>query len=319
MDNVKHLDVGGQGDTLPALGNTTTNAIIFDEAVFANVQRVAEVMAISGITVPKHLRGNVGDCMAIVMQSIAWGMNPWPVAQKTHEVNGVLGYEGQVVNAVITSMAPTKDRLNYEWYGPWENVIGNFVERTSQKGNKYTAPGWSLADEKGLGIRVWATIKGEQSPRVLDLLLSQAQPRNSTLWATDPKQQLAYLATKRWARLYCPDVILGVYTPDEISESDQPPRDITPQPAARTEIPAYPAEAFSRNFPTWETAIKSGKKSAAQIIATVETKGKLSDDQKRQVLDCEKPDDEPEQAGDPGNAEWLSDYDNADVAEGEQQ
>jgi hypothetical protein len=34
-----------------------------------------------------------------------------------------------------------------------------------------------------------------------------------------PRQQLAYLAVKRWARLYCPDVILGVYTADEIDEA----------------------------------------------------------------------------------------------------
>ncbi|VTM11692.1 RecT family [Raoultella terrigena] len=52
-------------------------------------------------------------------------------------------------------------------------------------------------------------------------MLSQAQVRNSTLWATDPRQQLAYLAVKRWARLYCPDVILGVYTADEIDEREE--------------------------------------------------------------------------------------------------
>ncbi|HFQ7099962.1 TPA: recombinase RecT, partial [Citrobacter freundii] len=37
--------------------------------------------------------------------------------------------------------------------------------------------------------------------RELVLMLSQAQVRNSTLWASDPRQQLAYLAVKRWARL----------------------------------------------------------------------------------------------------------------------
>ena len=63
------------------------------------------------------------------------------------------------------------------------------------------------------------TLKGEDSPRNLELLLTQAQVRNSTLWASDPKQQLAYLAIKRWSRLYCPDVIMGVYTPDELVDA----------------------------------------------------------------------------------------------------
>lgn len=49
-------------------------------------------------------------------------------------------------------------------------------------------------------------------------MLAQARTRNSTLWADDPRQQLAYLAVKRWARLYCPEVILGVYTIDELEK-----------------------------------------------------------------------------------------------------
>jgi hypothetical protein len=80
-------------------------------------------------------------------------------------------------------------------------------------------------------VKVWATLKGESEPRVLDLLLTQAQVRNSTLWGSDPKQQLAYLGVKRWARLYCPDVIRRVH-PDELQETaPRVERDITPTPA----------------------------------------------------------------------------------------
>ena len=98
------------------------------------------------------------------------------------------------------------------------HVFGNFVEKTGKGGSTYQAPGWTPADEKGCGVKVWATLKGEDEPRELELLLSQATVRNSTLWASDPKQQLAYLAVKRWSRLYTPDVIMGVYTPDELAE-----------------------------------------------------------------------------------------------------
>jgi hypothetical protein len=71
---------------------------------------------------------------------------------------------------------------------------------------------------------VWATIKGEATPRVLELLMTQARTRNSTLWTEDPKQQIAYLAQKRWARLHAPDVLLGVYTTDELDH--QEPREM---------------------------------------------------------------------------------------------
>ncbi|HDT6005447.1 TPA: recombinase RecT [Klebsiella michiganensis] len=206
-----------------------TAAAIFSPEGINQLVRFAELMAQSRVTVPAHLAGKPADCMAVAMQAAQWGMNPFAVAQKTHVINGALGYEAQLVNAAITAMAPTKDRVHFEWFGPWENVIGKFIEKTNDKGKKYLAAGWSAADEKGCGVKVWATLKGENEPRVLDLLLTQAQVRNSTLWGSDPKQQLAYLGVKRWARLYCPDVILGVYTPDELQEtSPRVERDITP-------------------------------------------------------------------------------------------
>ncbi|MGK3130744.1 RecT family recombinase [Pantoea sp. C8B4] len=212
----------------PMSDNTSTAATIFSPEALDKLVRFAEIMAGSRVTVPAHLAGKASDCLAVTMQAVQWRLNPFAVAQKTFMVNGVLGYEAQLVNAVITTMAPTRDRIQYAWFGPWENVIGKFVERTSSKGNKYAAPGWTLADETGCGVRVWATMKNEEQPRELEILLSQAQVRNSTLWASDPKQQLAYLAVKRWARLHCPDVILGVYTPDEIDTARPAERDITP-------------------------------------------------------------------------------------------
>lgn len=196
-----------------------TNEMLFDNARYQAVLGMAKEMASAKATIPKHLQGNTGDCMAVIMQASNWGMNPYAVAQKTHLVNGVLGYEAQLINAVINSSNAIQDRLNYDWFGDWSKVIGKFKEMNGQNG-KYIKPDWSFADEAGLGIKVWATLRGEDDPRELTLLLSQATVRNSTLWASDPKQQLAYLAVKRWARLYLPDVILGVYTPDELKETD---------------------------------------------------------------------------------------------------
>lgn len=197
---------------------TSAKDIIFKPDMMLQVERIANIMASSGVTIPKHLQGNKGDCFAIALQSMQWGMNPFSVAQKTHLVSGVLGYEAQLVNAVITSMAPTTGRLEFEWFGDWSRVIGNVKEVTNNNQKTYRKLATTIADEKGCGVKVWATLQGESKPRVLELLLTQASVRNSTLWADDPKQQLAYLAIKRWSRLYCPDVIMGVYTRDELDE-----------------------------------------------------------------------------------------------------
>lgn len=225
MNNTQIAEYGNQQTAVAPQGMGQN--LTLDVASMNSMVSLANIMATGKATIPQEYRNSPGDCLAVVMQAVQWGMNPFAVAQKTHFVSGKIGYEAQLVNAVITALAPTKDRLHFEWLGDWSKVIGKFDIKKNQDGKEYRQPGWSLKDEEGLGIKVWATIKGEDEPRMLELFLAQARTRNSTLWADDPRQQLAYLATKRWARLYCPDVIMGVYTPDEF-EGERIERDVTP-------------------------------------------------------------------------------------------
>lgn len=271
-----------------------TRSLVLAGDSFERMMKLADLMASGRATVPKHFHNNPADCMAVVIQSMQWGMSPYAVAQKTHVVQGTLGYEAQLVNAVITAMAPTVDRLHYEWFGPWEKIIGRFreVESKSKKDEdtgepkKFRFPDWNLEDEKGLGVKVWATMRGEDEPRELALLLAQARTRNSTLWADDPKQQLAYLATKRWSRLYCPDVIMGVYSKDELEESESGPRDVTPpspQPPASPDLPPYPDSKLEESMPAWSASFDAKKSSAAHVIAKISTKYTLSPEQIKQI------------------------------------
>ncbi|MFK3971151.1 recombinase RecT [Pseudomonas sp. NPDC087358] len=262
---------------------TSTSALVLDGDSLDKMMRLADVMAQGRATLPKHFNGNSADCLAVVMQSMQWKMNPFAVAQKTHLVNGVLGYEAQLVNAVITTCAPVVDRLHYEWFGAWDKVIGKFDIKKSDKG-EYRVPGWRMVDEEGLGVKVWATFRGEDEPRILELLLAQARTRNSTLWADDPRQQLAYLATKRWSRLYCPDVILGVYSPDELEERAPRVRDVSPpREAEPAGLPPYPDDKLAENLPKWQKSVDAGKSSPEHLIATISSKYTLSEQQIEQI------------------------------------
>ncbi|ARU06167.1 hypothetical protein CCO03_17120 [Comamonas serinivorans] len=258
----------------------SASTLMMDDAAITRIERIAGLMASGKTTVPQHLRASPGDCFAIVMQAMQWGMNPFAVAQKTHLVNGTLGYEAQLVAAVINNSGIVSDRFNFEWFGPWHQVIGKFAIKRNDKGAEYRVPDWKAADEEGCGIRVWATIKGEAGPRELELLLSQARVRNSTLWADDPKQQLAYLAQKRWARLHAPDVILGVYTPDELEPTlskDMGMIDVVPAKAPET----YDQTRFDANVGGWATLIVNKGKTVDDMVAFIEKKGaKLSDGQR---------------------------------------
>lgn len=189
-----------------------TAAAIFSPEGMDRLVRFATLMADSKATVPAHLAGKPADCLAVTMQAAQWGMNPFAVAQKTHVVNGTLGYEAQLVNAVVSSSNLLSTRLNYRWDGDWSKVNGKSDKSPS------------------LTVTVSAVLKGEAEPRELTISMAQAGVRNSPLWEQDPRQQLAYLCVKRWARLHAPDVLLGVYTPDELQEANpRVERDITPQ------------------------------------------------------------------------------------------
>ena len=215
--------------------SVSTQAMVFDPATLANMQRMAEAMATARITVPKHLAGSPGDCLAIVMQAAQWQMNPFAVAQKTHVVNGALGYEAQLVNAVVSASSLLSSRIQYAFEGDWKGCNG--------KADK--------SDERA--VVVSATLTGEHQPRSLRVSMAQVgEVRNSPLWVSDPRQQLAYLATKRWARLHAPDVMLGVYSVDELQDAVERPMgpaavvDITPSASRTADVKAKLAQRGNR-------------------------------------------------------------------------
>ena len=289
------LQLGPAASDLPMVA-TSSASLILDSASMDSIMRLADIMAKGRSTIPDHLKGSSADCAAVVMQAMQWQMNPFAVAQKTHLVNGTLGYEGQLVNAAIQSSGVTLDRFNYEWFGPWENIIGKtkvcetpakgkYGDKDYKKAYQYRVPDYDMKAEDGCGVRVWATMRGEKEPRVLELLLVQASVRNSPLWATDPKQQLGYLAVKRWSRLYAPDVILGVYTPDELEEVNREMRDITPSPAAAApqtidQLPECTDELFAQKTPEWRAIILGKKKTPDDLIKFLCTRAVLTEDQK---------------------------------------
>jgi hypothetical protein len=221
--------------TLPAESRSvSTQAMVFDPATLANMQRMAEAMATARITVPKHLAGSPGDCLAIVMQAAQWQMNPFAVAQKTHVVNGALGYEAQLVNAVVSASSLLATRIQYAFEGDWKGCNG--------KADK--------SDERA--VVVSATLINEPHPRILRVSMAQVgEVRNSPLWVSDPRQQLAYLATKRWARLHAPDVMLGVYSVDELQdraiERPMGPAEVIPTEPATSRTEAVKAALAGRN------------------------------------------------------------------------
>jgi hypothetical protein len=255
-----------------ALSNgTSAGALLMVGDSMDRLERIAEMMFTGRATIPQHLRQSKGDCFAVVLQSMQWGMNPFAVAQKTHiSQSGALGYEAQLISAALSASGALKEDPEYEFIGDWNKVLGKVEERKSDKGGKYYVPSYTKQDEAGLGVICRATLKGESKPRELMVMLSQCYPRFSTQWATDPKQQICYVAVRKWGRLHKPGVLLGVYTPEELEQSGEkfmgPVEEVKPEPTP------YPAEQFEANLPKWREVIQANRKTADDLIAFTESR-----------------------------------------------
>ena len=122
-------------------------------------------------------------------------------------------YEGKLVAAAINSSGLLSDRLAYAFTGSDDLRV----------------------------VTVTGTIRGEKTARQATVVLRDVRTENA-MWKRQPDQQLVYSGARVWARRHLPEVMLGVYTPDEFDE----PQERRSEPASSlppATPPAPPAEA----------------------------------------------------------------------------
>lgn len=159
-------------------------------ASMIEVMDFAKLMAVAGQAIPPAFRTNPGMCLAVTMQAIEWRMSPFAVVNKAYIVNDRIGWESQLVHAVIEARAPIVGRLRCSYKG----------EGTKRK------------------CKVWATFVGEDEPHEYETPeVGTIKVKNSPLWLADVDQQLFYYGSRSWGRKWCPDVLLGIYTRDELA------------------------------------------------------------------------------------------------------
>jgi len=193
------------------------------------VMEFAKMMSTAGQAIQPYLRENPGACLAVTVQAVEWGMSPFAVANKVYFVNDRIGYESQLVHALVETRAPLerlpsgdKRRLNVRYVGEGPEMYAV----------------------------VYGILRGEDEPREYETpRIKDIKVKNSPLWTSDPKQQLFYYASRGWARRFVPDILLGIYTPDEIEvmpATEQPKPSVVARLQEKTidGEPAVHAEGF---------------------------------------------------------------------------
>lgn len=183
---------------------------------------------------PAHLQKSPADCLRVVLQAARWQMDPFAVADKTSIIQNKLMYEGQLVSAVVNARGNLSKRLEY----------------------KYTGEGDARV------LTVSGTIRGENEARSIELPFSLAKRINKNgQMQLNPDQQAAYIGARIWARRHMPELMLGVYTPDEIDETDSgDPKNVTPE-----------AETAAQTRPEPPPSKPRGARAVAEVVVPQES------------------------------------------------
>ncbi len=170
-------------------------AMLFDTAKFNQAWRVATAFAQSGL-VPDHFKDNIGGVFVVLHMATRMGLDPFMVLQKTYMVHGRPGMEAQLVIALVNSRGPFTGPIQWETSG-----TGDTRQWTAYATHKTTG-------ERCEATVTWAMVKAEEW-----------STKKGSKWMTLPDLMGRYRSATFLARLYCPEVIMGLSTADELEDT----------------------------------------------------------------------------------------------------
>lgn len=187
-------------------------------ASFEAAQRIGRMLSTSSL-VPDTYKGdgNIGNCVIALEMANRIGMNVISVMQNMYIVHGRPAWSSQFLISCI-------------------NASGKFSPLRYMMEGEEGKDSW--------GCRAWA--QDRSGEKLVGPLVSVAMAKmegwygkNGSKWKTMPELMLRYRAATLFARLYSPELTMGIMTADEVEDV----RDMVP---AAVEPPSEPAPGKSR-------------------------------------------------------------------------
>lgn len=196
---------------------TTTNEVTDiqiqrESAAFEMLQRQAKMFAASSL-VPKEFGGNVANCAIGINIAKRLGADPFMVLQNIDIIHGRPSFRATFLIAMVNA-AGRFEPLQFRMEGTEGKPDRSCVAWTKSKpdGTLLEGPKISLEMAKAEG---WST-------------------KNGSKWLTMPELMLRYRAAAFFARLYAPDITLGMMTAEEAADVVE--RDVTPPKAENSPL-----------------------------------------------------------------------------------
>jgi len=177
----------------------TEISITEETAIFELAQRQAKMLSASTL-VPKEFQGNTANCAIGLNIAKRLGADPFMVIQNIDIIHGRPSFRATFLIAMVNAsgrFTPLQFRLTGE--GATRACVAHC--KTRDGGEEIEGPEISMAMAKAEG---WSTKAGSK-------------------WLTMPELMLRYRAAAFFARIYAPDITLGMHTSEEMSDV-QPPR-----------------------------------------------------------------------------------------------
>ena len=234
---------------------------------FEQALTFADILADSDL-VPKDFKGKPGNCLIAMQWGAELGLKPLQALQNIAIINGRPALWGDAVIALVRN-SPLCEYVT-------ETDDGHTATcRVKRRGEAEEVRTFSMDDAKVAG------------------LLGKAGP-----WTQYPKRMRQMRSRAFALRDVFPDVLRGMAIAEEVMDipvagaAQAEPAKAAIEGEAAKQLPAYPEKDFADNLPKWWGLIKSGKKTADDLIATLKTKASFTDAQLQEIRKPPKDEDD---------------------------
>lgn len=169
---------------------TTTDLTTAGEQRLALQKQQASLLAQSQF-LPKHYANRPADCLVAIQWAQRTGLDPLELLQNTFVVHGTPGMKASYMIGLANKR------------GPFEGPIRFRVEGTGDDMVAYA----------------WGVIDGEEYTASASMRMAKAEGwSKNKKYQTMPELMLQYRAATFLVRLYCPEVLSGMPTSDEVED-----------------------------------------------------------------------------------------------------
>ena len=232
---------GMAGMSIPQ--NTAVN-VWQDKDAFDQAARVANMLSKSKV-VPEAYQNRPEDCFIAVELAARMNTSPVFIMQNLYVVKGKPSWAGQACMAMITAC------------GKFKNV-------------RHVYTGTKGTENRGCYVEAVRISDGEliQGTEVTIKMAKDEGWMSNSKWKNMPEQMLGYRAASFFARMYCPEAMMGLQTTEEIYDAAP----VVVKPAAKLAEAIQEEEAVE--VPVPEKKEPAAKKSTKKAVLKCDECGK---------------------------------------------